>query len=156
MLGRGAVAASSGTTVNFQRPTTNGQRRFYDQIRNFRLLDLQVGLRLQHLTHLQAVGLLVTLGPRRPHRRTARSVKQTELDADRIGNFAHDPAQRVHFADQVSLGNAAHGGIAGHLGDEIDVKRVQRRLQPHARGRHGGFAPGVSRAHDNHIELFGE
>ena len=129
---------------------------FHNQIRHFRLLDFQIRLRFQHLAHLQAVGLLVALRARRPHRRAARGVQQAELDADRVGDFAHDAAQRVHFADQVSLGNAADGRIAGHLRDEIDVQGVERGLQAHAGRGHGGFASGVSGADHDYIELFGE
>ena len=139
-------------------PTTraNGQRLLHDQIRDFRLLDFQVGLRFQDFAHLEAVGLLVALGARRPDRRAAGSVEQAELDADRVRDLAHDAAQGVHLADQVPLGNAADGRIAGHLGDEIDVEGVERRLQAHAGCGHGGFAAGVSGADYDYIELFGE
>ena len=80
------------------------------------MLDLQVRLRLQHLAHLEAVGLLVALRARRPHGRAAGGVEQAELDADRVGDLAHDAAERIHFADQVPLGNSPDRGIAGHLG----------------------------------------
>ncbi len=90
-----------------------------------------------------------TAGPR-------EVLSKPELDADRIGNLAHDAAQGVHLADQVSLGNAADCRIAGHLRDEVDVERVEGGLQPHAGGGHGGFAAGVSGANDDDIELFGE
>src|SRR5258706_1553779 len=51
-----------------QRRTTNDQRL------DFRLLDLEIRLRLQHLAHLEAVSLLFALRSRRPYGRTTRSV----------------------------------------------------------------------------------
>ena len=124
--------------------------------RDFGLLDVQVGLGLQHFAHLQAVLLLVALRARRPHGRTARSVQQAELDADGVGDFAHDAAEGIDFADEVSFGNAADGGIARHLRDEIDVERKERGLQAHARGGHGGFASGMTGADDDNVVSFGE
>src|SRR5580704_2533042 len=44
---------------------------FDDQTCHLRLLDREIRLRLQHLAHLEAVGLLVALRPRRPYRRAA-------------------------------------------------------------------------------------
>jgi len=56
----------------------------------------------------------------------------------------------------MSFGNASDGGIAGHLRDQVDVERVERGLQAHARGSHGGLAPGMTGADDNYVELFGK
>ena len=100
--------------------------------------------------------MLVALRARRPDRRAARSIQQAELDADRIGDLAHDAAERVDFAHQVSLGDAADGRIAGHLRDQVDVQRVERGLQAHAGGGHGGLASGMAGADDHYVELFGE
>ena len=130
--------------------------RLHDQIRDFRLLDFQIRLRLQHLAHLQAIGLLVALGARRPYGGAARGIQQAELDADGVGDFAHDAAERVDFAHQVSLGDAAHGGVARHLRDQVDVERVEGGLQAHARRSHRGLASGMAGADDNDVEMFGE
>ena len=101
----------------FCRRQTTIDYRLQNQIRNFRLLDLQVRLRFQHIAHLQPVCLLIALRPRRPYRRTARRIKQTELNPDGVGHFAHDAAQCVHFAHQMTLGNSADRGITRHLRD---------------------------------------
>ncbi len=82
------------------------------QIHHFRLLDVQVCLRLEHLAHLHPVLALVALRSRRPHRRPAGGIQQAELDADRVGDLAHNPTQRIHFAHQVPFGDASNGGIA--------------------------------------------
>jgi hypothetical protein len=84
---------------------------------------VQVGLGLEHLAHLEAILLLVALRTRRPDSRSARGIQQAELDADCVGDFAHDATQGIDFAHQVSFGDAADGGIARHLRDEIDVER---------------------------------
>ena len=129
---------------------------FKNHLSHFRLLDFQIGLRFQDLAHLQAIGLFVALGSGGPHSRAAGGVKQAELDADRVGDFAHDATQGVYLPNQVPLGDAADGGIAGHLGDEIDIERVESGLQAHASRGHGGLASGVSGAHHDNVELFGK
>ncbi len=120
------------------------------------LLDFQIRLGLQHLAHLQAVLLLVALRSWRPDRWSARGIQQAKLDADSVGHLAHDSAQRVHLAHEMPLGDAANGGIARHLRDEIEVKRIQRSLQAHARRSHGGFATGMTRTYHHNIIGFSE
>ena len=100
--------------------------------------------------------MLVALGARGPDGGAAGGVEQAELDADGVGDFAHDAAEGVDFADQMAFGDAADGGIAGHLRDQVDIERVEGGLQAHAGGGHGGFASGVAGADDHHVELFGE
>ena len=47
-------------------------------------------------------------------------------------------------------------GIARHLRDQVDVQRVERGLQAHACGGHGGLASGMAGADHDYVELFGE
>jgi len=126
---------------------------FDDQLSDLGLLDLQSGLPLQHHAHLQPVGLLVALRPRRPDGRPARCIQQPELNAHGIGHLAHDPAQRVDLAHDMSLGNASDGGIAGHLRDQISVQREECRAQPHARAGHRGFATGMTGSNHGNIVM---
>src|SRR5258707_95699 len=79
-----------------------------------------------------------------------------ELDTYCVSDLAHDSPQGVHLAHQVALGDSAHGGVAGHLRDQIDVESKQGGLQPHAGGGHGGFAAGVSGADHHYVVLFAE
>ena len=102
------------------------------------------------------IGLLVALRPRRPHRRPARSIQQSKLDADRIGDFAHDAAQRIDLAHQVPFGNSANRRIARHLRDQVGIEREQGGPQPHACRCHRGLASGMSGADHDHVELFGK
>ena len=68
----------------------------------------------------------------------------------------HHPTQRVDFAHQVTLGDAADGGVAGHLGDKIGVEGEQGGTQSHARRSHGRFAAGMTGSDDGNIEMFGK
>ena len=120
------------------------------------LLDLEVGLGLEDFAHFEAVVLLVTLGTGRPDGGTARGVEQTKLDADGIGDFGHDAAESVDLADDVSLGDASDGGVAGHLGDEVGVEGEQRSAESHAGGGHGSFTASVSGSDYGNVEMFGE
>ncbi len=88
--------------------------------------------------------------------RAARGIEKAELDTYGVRDFSHDATQGVDFANQVSFGDSAHGGVAGHLRDQVDVEGVERGLQAHAGGGHRGFASGVARAHHHDVELFGK
>jgi hypothetical protein len=129
---------------------------FNHEVNNFSLADVETGLGLKHFPHLDAVELLVALGAGAPDGRAARSIQEAELDADGIGNLAHDAAERIDLAHQVALGHAANRWIAAHLGDEIHVHGDERGFQAHTRRSHGRFAAGVPGAHHDDIVLFGE
>ena len=66
------------------------------------------------------------------------------------------PPEGVNFANQMAFGNAADGRIAAHLGDEVEVHGNERGPEAHTRGGHGGFASGVTGAHNDDVVLFGE
>jgi hypothetical protein len=56
----------------------------------------------------------------------------------------------------MALGDAADGGIAGHLRDEVEVEGVERCTQAHARRSDGCLAAGVTGSNDDDVVLFGE
>ena len=132
-----------------------GGKLLDEQLGNFRLLDLEITLALENLAHLEAVLLLVALGAGRPHGWTARGIQQTELNAHRVGDLAHDAAQGINLAHQMSFGDSAHGRVAGHLRDQVDVESEQRGAQSHARAGHRRLATGVAGADDDYVVLFG-
>ncbi len=117
---------------------------------------MEAGLGFEDLAHFDAVKLLVALGARAPDGGATRGVEEAELDADGVGDFAHDAAERVDLADEVALGYAADGRVAAHLGDEVEVHGDERGLQAHARRGHGGLAAGVTGADYNDVVLFGK
>ena len=117
---------------------------------------MEAGLGLEDFAHFYAVKLLVALGAGGPDGGAAGGVEQAELDADGVGDLAHDAAEGVDFADQMALGDAADGGVAAHLGDEVEVHGDEGGFEAHARGGHGGFAAGVAGADYGYIVLFGK
>src|SRR5271170_4005360 len=56
----------------------------------------------------------------------------------------------------MSLGDAANCRVARHLRNQVDIQRVERSLQPHARRSHRGLAPGMTRADHDYLVLFRE
>ena len=98
-----------------------------------------------------AVDLLVRLRPRRPDRRAATAVQQLELDAGRVDGLAHQAAEGVDLANQMSLCRAADGRITGHMPNSVRRQRAQR--DPAAQAHRGmrGLAAGVARADDDDV-----
>jgi len=70
-----------------------------DQICDFGLLDFQIRLGFEDLAHFEAIGLLVALGAGRPDCGAAGGVKQSKLNADGVGDLAHDAAKSIDLAD---------------------------------------------------------
>ena len=119
--------------------------------RHLGLHDTQIRLGLQHLAHANAVLLLVALRARRPHRRPAAGVQKPELNADRIGHFAHHAAERIDLANQVPLGDSPHRRIAGHLRNQVQIHGDHGRAQPHARTGARRLAAGMPGTHHHHV-----
>ena len=99
-----------------------------------------------------AIEFPVGLGARSVHRRALAAVQHAELDTGPIDGPGHQPVQGVDLSNQMSLAQAADGGIAGHFTDGGFAMGDQQgaRAAPRRRGR--GFAAGVPAAHDDDIE----
>src|SRR6185295_15924924 len=100
---------------------------------NFSLLDEKIWSVFQRESHNNAVLRLILLCPRRPNGRATPRVQQSKLNSAFIRDQAHDAAECVNLAHQMTLGNSAHCRIARHLRNQIRVHRVQSRTQSHAR-----------------------
>ena len=124
---------------------------FNDQRRDFRLLDVKVGLTLQDFLHPNAVLLLIALSSRRPDGWSAAGIEKPELDSDGVGHFAHHAAQRVDLPDEVTLGDSADRRIARHLRDQIGIHRDHRGAQSEARAGPARFAAGMPSANDHNV-----
>jgi hypothetical protein len=72
--------------------------------RNGRLLDVQVLGALKHRFQSELVSLLIALDARRPDAWSFRPVQKSELHSSRVGVNPHRPAERVNFANNMSLG----------------------------------------------------
>ena len=113
----------------------------------------QVRLVFQAMADRRLVQHAVRLGTGGADGRPLAGVEDAELDPALVRGNGHDPAQRIHFLDQMALANAPDGRVAAHLPQRLDVVRQQQGLTTHARRRQSGLGAGVSAAHHDHIEF---
>ena len=100
-----------------------------------------------------AIQRAIRLCSRGLNRRSSGAIQQAKLNSGAIGDPAHDPAERVYLAHQMSFGYAANRGIAGHLADQIQVQSDQRCSGAQAVRQRSSFATGVAAANHNHIKF---
>ena len=89
-------------------------------------------LPFERASHPRAVDRLVRLRPRRPDRRAAAPVQQLELDRRGIDREAHQSAERIDLADEMSFRRAANRGIARHVRHGVERQRADGDVEPHA------------------------
>jgi len=119
------------------------------------LFDVEMFLPFAGRLEPELVGLLVTLGAGTTDAGSLGGVQHPELDSGGVGVDAHLAAQRIDLADDLSLGQAADGGVAGHLTDGVEVHRQQQRLATHTCRSQGRLDPGMAGADHNHVINFG-
>ena len=107
----------------------------------------------QETFQMIAVGDLVVLGPGGPHRRPLAAIEHFEMNAGGVGGPGHHPAQRVDLLDQVPLGDAADGRVAGHLGQGFQMNGQQGGFGAHPGRGISGFNPRVPGADDDDLHL---
>ncbi len=127
---------------------------FEEEVDDLGLPDVEVGDALEEFPHADAVEGLVALGAGAPDGGAAGGIEQAELDAGLVGDLSHDAAEGVDLADEVSFGDAADGGVAGHLGDEVGIEGEECGAQAHAGGGDGGLAAGMAGSDNGYVEVF--
>ena len=85
------------------------------------LAQTEIRCGLQGATHFCSIQSSVSLRAWSLYGWTARAIQQSKLNAGAINYAAHDPAQRVNLAHDVTFPDTANCGIAGHLADQIEV-----------------------------------
>jgi hypothetical protein len=75
------------------------------------------------------------------------------MDGSQIGDAAHLAAEGIDLLDQLALGQAADGGIAGHQGYGVQVDIEQQRFTAHARCGQSRFTARMAAADDDHIVI---
>jgi hypothetical protein len=95
----------------------------------------------------------IGLSTRRPHGWATAAVEQLELETCRIDGTAHQPAQGVDFANQMTLRRSADRRVAGHVRHRVDRQRAETDAATHSRGGPRGFDAGMSGAHHDDIEF---
>ena len=117
-------------------------------------MDVEVGGVLEQPLHAELVGLLVGLGARRADAGALVGIEHAELDAGGVGVEAHETTEGVDFPDDVSFGESADGGVAGHLGDGVEILGEEGDGAAHASGGGGGFNAGVTGTDDDDVVGF--
>lgn len=155
--GTGADFPAIGRADAAHAPLRGSARGFGvpDKALDVGLEEHQVGLRLQFMPHEAAVGVLVALGAEGADGRALAGVQLTNLDLGAVGIAAHLAAEGVDFADEVALGRAADGGVAGHLGDGAEAGAQEGGAAAHARGGEGRLATRVAGADNDDVEETG-
>ena len=113
----------------------------------------QVRLLLDQSLDLELISLLIRLGPRAMHGGAFAAVEQAKLNARRVDRPAHDAAEGVDLADDLTLGDSADGRITAHLADRVLIEGDKRSPRADARRDVSGFAARVPRADYDDVEL---
>src|SRR5687767_3516677 len=108
-------------------------------------------LALEERAYRTAVHPTIALGAGRPDCRALTAVQHPELKGRHISRTAHDAAQRIDFADDRALRNAADRRVARHLPDALERTRDETYGRAGASGRHRGFGPGVASSDDDDV-----
>ncbi len=147
--GQDDPAGAPGATI--RGGDTNDAPVLHDQIFDSSGFDGQAGLRGEGGLHGQAIELAVDLRARASDRGALGTVKQAKLNAGLVRQATHEAVERVDLAYQMTLAQAADGGITGHLADGFDLVRQEQGARADPRRRSRGFASGVTAANDNDI-----
>ena len=76
---------------------------------------------LQRGFHQRAVTVTVGLNTLGMYGRALAEVERAGLQGDAIGRPSHLAAQGVDLKDEVPLRRAADGGVAGEIGDSVQI-----------------------------------
>jgi hypothetical protein len=93
----------------------------------------------------------IVLCSRTPHGRPLRPVQHAKLNHGTIGNDAGITAERIYFPDNLTFSNSAHGRVARHLGNGLQVHGDQQNAGAHVGSRCRSFATGMAGAYYDNI-----
>jgi len=124
-----------------------------EDIDNGILEECKAALAFQCLLGLPMVGELVRLGTGGLHRRSSPSVEHAELDHRLVDQVCHLTTQRIHFTDQVALGQAADSRIAGESSNRIQTLGDQNCRVPEPGKGQGGLYAGMPGSNDYRIVI---
>mmetsp|Transcript_39038 Transcript_39038/g.83311 ORF Transcript_39038/g.83311 Transcript_39038/m.83311 type:complete len:247 (-) Transcript_39038:158-898(-) len=157
--GRGVLLPDVGG-IGERRQRLDSLPLLQQQVLRGRLVYLQIVQRSvlvlqQQSLHVLLVQIAIHLGPRTPHRGTLPPIQHPKVYPALVGHRAHDPAQRVDLADQVSLPDSPDGGVARQFPEGGRVLRHEQRPRSRAGGGRRRLGPGVSSPHDDHVVVAG-
>jgi hypothetical protein len=124
----------------------------HEDLASTRKNPLNIGLMTNYGGDPVGIASLVSLRARRPYRRSSTAIEQLELDARRIDRTAHQAAQRIDLANQVSLRGSSDGRVARHVRDGLEREGAHADATSHSCRGECRFDSGMSRANHNYIE----
>ena len=126
----------------------------FQNLRHFRLDNLQMLRIFQNLSHSPAVFCFIRLGAQRVHRRPLGYIQHLRLNKRAVNHLAHLSAQSIHFPHQMSFGASSNIGIAGHQGNTVHTDRKYCRFQPQSGTGKSRFTSGMTGSHHRYIHIF--
>jgi hypothetical protein len=144
---------ASGETASIGETDAANMAIRKEQIGHLALDDREMRRFSKLPLHLSTIDGAVALSARRLDSRAAASIEDAKMDADSIGDDAHEAAKSINLAHEVALGDAANSRIARHLGDCVHREGDERCAATHAGGCMSGLASGVPAADDDHVKV---
>jgi hypothetical protein len=126
----------------------------HQQPHDLALLEIKTRLGLDNLLHPCPVKISVSLRPGSSNGGPLLGIKQSKLNARRIDISGHLTTERINFAHQVTLGQAANRWITGHLRHGIQVERKKQSPATHTCHRQRSLTTRVTGANNYHIVFF--
>src|SRR5438270_4441465 len=83
------------------------------------LFQIQIRRAFQDGLHSELIRLFIALNARRPDAGSLGPIQKPKLQSCSIRISPHLPAKGIDFSDDMTFGQSAYGGIAGHLADRI-------------------------------------
>jgi hypothetical protein len=75
------------------------------------------------------------------------------LDSRRVGRPPHDPAERIDFTHDSTLGDSPDRRVTGHLTYGLEILGKQESSRTTSGGESGSLGAGVSAAYDNDVVI---
>src|SRR5690606_29135379 len=123
-----------------------------DEVARLLLEEREIRFVLEPRTDRAPVQHAIGLRPRRAHRRALARIQRAELDAGLIDRSRHGAPERIDFAHEVALADAADRGIAAHRPERFEALREQQRTPAHAGRRERSLGTGVTAADHDDVE----
>ncbi len=123
-----------------------------EKIVDLGLDDLEVRRLKDRRLHRRRVKLAIRLRARTAHGRAFSAIQHAKLNPGAIRDPAHQAVERVDFAHEMALAEAADRRIARHRADAGETMRNQRRARAETRRGSGRFTAGVASADNDYIE----
>ena len=129
----------------------NATATFREDANHTVLPKIKVGRALEHFSPGLGEEVAVVLSPRAPHGGALGFVQHAELNGAAVGHEAGVPAKGIDLSNDLSFGDASHGGVARHLPNDPHVHGDQEGGGAQIGCCCRGFVAGVSGADHNHI-----